>query len=1361
MGEGGHSVLKGFCLSRGLWEAVMVIVMVSLAFSVPSCVFDEEGGYIADVGEFTWQAKVNFTDLPISVTQAKIRCTESEAGLIVDIVRDQNDNTKGYASRSCTYPEVSKQTLYTASAEATWDSDGVACDFPVYDSPKVQPSCAIGAKPNGWIGPYESNITATLRYVGEYGTVRFKCHEDDGWHEEPFFESKASHICSYPHVKYGRTYTVRAERDYYEEGQLKTIGCDVAVLVSSPPGPFCSFPYNPTTGLSYELIGPKTQEITFYAWALPPYSYLDENTEFKVNMKCSDSDEGREVALTRTDYSVMGGCWWSWWDQYWWYDDGTWPSRLCPGPECPTCGYAKIQCEYPLVTHTTDYMISGVLSFPANEYYAKTSCSANGKVRDYPPNTPYCSLYSCLGGIWGELGGGGGEYGPFTTVVNATIRNLPEDYPNPALGDDIVNKPLNAMIWCDVEDPADMGVESVMTYVPNERLAWAARNCSYPQVNITKTYTARARIQNIPERIWYNFPNSECWKSIGIGDLALPQPSCVYYYPLNYYRYTPPYIGTGEFSVDTWVEIRDIPRQYSGKKLRINMTCYYYDEYKDEKLQSGEYTFTNSPIPAHPDDTVCNDGICNPKTTCGIGDCTFRDSGEIVEVIVPPATCGNGVCDSGMEFFENCTSCPADCPPCAECTPKNALVKPIYAKLRCTYPYVGTVVIEDPMDPNIEVKPVNFTTWANTSLEYLEELGIKFLPINCTGKVSDYPKVVYTPKPFCSIGANITTFSGEAVGRVMYKLYNIPNELKAEFNDPAKGIYAEINCTRGGTTELVRMVEFDPTNPSDPYYESNYGYMVWGLGDPNDVFHAVAVRDCTYPQVLAQAGFAPEGNATIRLPNEKNYVCRTTITDKPITCTMTAWPNAGWGTFDTNLYIQLNSEAPYSNAKLLVKCTPDDPGTEYSIPASSNLVHKCTIESPPFHRETRRASVWVSWQGGWAQICSTPITAKPLSVIETYKWAGPKDAWLFEDKQQKKVSEGAWFDMNLRAEAYFERITRSNIVLTIDTTASMRTVTEDKITYAVDAAKKFVNKTPNGNYLGVVSFRNCKASAVTPLVMATDDSKEYVEGVLDGLVDQTSGETNLGAALNASVKLVLGELGVGGYWSGLPAGFACTQTKPVMLAKKWNGLLLQQGGGPGCDYDCVCDAGESCPSCTDCLPCRRSECGGGPGTPCNNNGVCEPGLGETAMNCPGDCGGGGPGCDYDCVCDAGESCPSCTDCLPCRRSECGGGPGVVCGDGICSPTETPENCLKDCGFCGDAICDSAKEDCYNCQPDCGVLGCPEKDDNVTDNQKVIILLSDGGHNCGLEPYEKYCSTEYCYEQDGMLYCCKSTGFEPW
>jgi MYXO-CTERM domain-containing protein len=138
------------------------------------------------------------------------------------------------------------------------------------------------------------------------------------------------------------------------------------------------------------------------------------------------------------------------------------------------------------------------------------------------------------------------------------------------------------------------------------------------------------------------------------------------------------------------------------------------------------------------------------------------------------------------------------------------------------------------------------------------------------------------------------------------------------------------------------------------------------------------------------------------------------------------------------------------------------------------------------------------------------------------------------------------------------------------------------------------------------------------------------------------------------------------------------------------------------------------------------------------DGAC--GAGETAANCPQDCGGGGgcgdvtyEGCcegDVLKYCEGGQLTEGACEAGTCGwdgsgsfyncgtnggadpsgafPKACGGGStGPVCGDGACDAGETQTSCPADCGgvgpICGDGTCGPG-ETATSCPADCGTVG---------------------------------------------------------
>lgn len=163
--------------------------------------------------------------------------------------------------------------------------------------------------------------------------------------------------------------------------------------------------------------------------------------------------------------------------------------------------------------------------------------------------------------------------------------------------------------------------------------------------------------------------------------------------------------------------------------------------------------------------------------------------------------------------------------------------------------------------------------------------------------------------------------------------------------------------------------------------------------------------------------------------------------------------------------------------------------------------------------------------------------------------------------------------------------------------------------------------------------------------------------------------------------------------TGCPCGSHCTPYE--LTPGDGLGICLPL---PGQDANCgdgACDAGESSDSCpADCV---QAGCGeiGGSGCCSGNVAVrCEKGL-LVLQDCSltESCGWDHDAQHYACDTN-GEPSPevemACPDLPP------------PCGNGLCEPLETQENCPLDClydGFCGDGMCNGT-EDFAKCPDDC-------------------------------------------------------------
>lgn len=166
-----------------------------------------------------------------------------------------------------------------------------------------------------------------------------------------------------------------------------------------------------------------------------------------------------------------------------------------------------------------------------------------------------------------------------------------------------------------------------------------------------------------------------------------------------------------------------------------------------------------------------------------------------------------------------------------------------------------------------------------------------------------------------------------------------------------------------------------------------------------------------------------------------------------------------------------------------------------------------------------------------------------------------------------------------------------------------------------------------------------------------------------------------------------------------------------------------------CPFDCHCPDGKCQPEYNETnLTCPQDcKCGNGfcdvinglcfnftetsvncpvdcPGCFCGDK-ICQANCNETVVSCCADCC---TTCDYDNICDLGETYASCPDCA------------LFCGNLICEPdkNETAETCPIDCAACGNGICEPEKgENWMNCPSDCYAAKCGDKKCELAENQE--------------------------------------------
>jgi len=142
------------------------------------------------------------------------------------------------------------------------------------------------------------------------------------------------------------------------------------------------------------------------------------------------------------------------------------------------------------------------------------------------------------------------------------------------------------------------------------------------------------------------------------------------------------------------------------------------------------------------------------------------------------------------------------------------------------------------------------------------------------------------------------------------------------------------------------------------------------------------------------------------------------------------------------------------------------------------------------------------------------------------------------------------------------------------------------------------------------------------------------------------------------------------------ADFGCTGAGSLGCSAVCDGFDLSGCSGcPVCDHDGICEFGESCAGCADCLSAPGAQCG---------DGLCNIQAGEDCLSCAIDCNGVQIGkasgrfcCGYGGQNPVGCSDPRCNEGgFSCSAQATG---PSCCGDLTCTGVENSCNCALDCG----------------------------------------------------------------------------------
>ena len=235
-----------------------------------------------------------------------------------------------------------------------------------------------------------------------------------------------------------------------------------------------------------------------------------------------------------------------------------------------------------------------------------------------------------------------------------------------------------------------------------------------------------------------------------------------------------------------------------------------------------------------------------------------------------------------------------------------------------------------------------------------------------------------------------------------------------------------------------------------------------------------------------------------------------------------------------------------------------------------------------------------------------------------------------------------------------------------------------------------------------------------------------------------------------------------------PDGFSCQQKNLIGGKAIWACTPLEGG----CCAEATLDAEEDCDNSNEYGACSgRRRCDGKLGwSPCDGaipqtescdrldndcddevdedlgalcscgDGVCQEVGGETVQSCP-----------YDCkACGDGECSPSESPII-CPEDCCGQGGSFGCGDGLCQGYacgEDPESCPVDCGTpCGNELCE-AGETPLSCEVDCAWQVCGN----------AICEPGDGGPQFCPQDCATTCGNCVCEGGEDWLTCPSDCGF---